>query len=68
MQTNSPEFRTFTKAMDEILKADPQAIREAMDTEKREREEAQRRTGKRGRGRPAKHPRVSSSRASSGKD
>jgi hypothetical protein len=64
-QTN-PEYEKFSKAMDTILKADPKAVKAAMEEEKRERELEQRRTGKRGRGRPPKQtPPSASSRASS---
>jgi hypothetical protein len=48
------EFDTFSKAMETILKADPQAVKAAMDADKKAREEAQRASGKRGRGRPPK--------------
>jgi hypothetical protein len=40
MQTNSPEFRTFKKAMDGILKQDPESAIAGLEKEKREREEA----------------------------
>jgi hypothetical protein len=59
------EYETFNSAMNNILRADPNAVKAAMEAEKREREEEARRTGKRGRGRPPKRPRASSSRASS---
>jgi hypothetical protein len=49
------DFDTFSRAMDTILKADPAAVKAAMEAEKRAREEAQKATGKRGRGRPPKH-------------
>jgi hypothetical protein len=62
----STEYQTFSKAMDTILKADPQAVKAAMEAEKREREIQQSITGKRGRGRPPKSS--ASSRASSDKD
>jgi len=39
MSRPSNEYRTFNKAMDTILKADPKAVKDAMDAEKREREE-----------------------------
>jgi predicted ArsR family transcriptional regulator len=63
------EFENFEKAMVNILRADPNAVKAAMEAEKHEREEEARQTGKRGRGRPPKHHRASaSSRASSEKD
>ncbi len=66
MNKANTEYDTFSSAMDTILKADPEAVKAAMDAEKREREEEQRRTGKRGRGRPPKQsPPSASSRASS---
>lgn len=61
------EFQQFDKAMKKILRANPDAVKAAMETEKRERELEAQRTGKRGRGRPPKHPPVSA-RASSEKD
>jgi hypothetical protein len=62
----SREYQSFSKAMDTILKADPQSVKAAMEEEKRERELEQRTTGKRGRGRPPKQsPPSASSRASS---
>ncbi len=66
MNKANTEYDTFSSAMDTILKADPEAVKAAMDAEKREREEEQRRTGKRGRGRPPKQsPPSAFSRASS---
>ena len=62
----SREYQAFTKAMGTILKADPEAVKAAMEAEKRERELEAQRTGKRGRGRPPKSS--PSSRASSDKD
>jgi predicted ArsR family transcriptional regulator len=59
----SREYQSFTKAMGTILKADPEAVKAAMDAEKRERQLEAQRTGKRGRGRPPKSS--ASSRASS---
>jgi hypothetical protein len=53
MKTN-PEYNSFSKAMDTILKANPDHVKAAMDAEKRERELEAQRTGKRGRGRPPK--------------
>jgi hypothetical protein len=66
MKTN-PEYDTFSKAMDTVLRADPQAVKAAMDAEKRGRATEAERTGKRGRGRPPKHP-SSSGRAPSETD
>jgi predicted ArsR family transcriptional regulator len=66
MGRQSKEYNTFNKAMDTILRADPKAVKEAMDAEKRERQLEAERTGKRGRGRPPKH--ASSGRAPSEKD
>jgi hypothetical protein len=60
----SAQYIAFSKAMDSVLKADPDAVRAAMEAEKRERELEQQRTGKRGRGRPPKQS-SASSRASS---
>jgi len=59
----SREYQTFTKAMGTILKADPKAVKAAMDADKRERALEAERTGKRGRGRPPKHPRPASASA-----
>jgi predicted ArsR family transcriptional regulator len=50
----SREYQSFTKAMGTILKADPEAVKAAMEAEKRERQLEAQRTGKRGRGRPPK--------------
>lgn len=50
------EFENFNKAMQTILRADPKAVKAAMEAEKRERAIEAKRTGKRGRGRPPKHP------------
>jgi predicted ArsR family transcriptional regulator len=50
----SREYQTFTKAMGAILKADPRAVKAAMEAEKQERAMETSRTGKRGRGRPPK--------------
>ena len=58
------EYKTFSTAMDTILKANPDEVKAAMEAERRERELEQQRTGKRGRGRPPKHP-LPSSRVSS---
>jgi predicted ArsR family transcriptional regulator len=52
----SREYQSFTKAMGTILKADPEAVKAAMEAEKHERAMEAERTGKRGRGRPPKHP------------
>lgn len=60
---NSKESERFNKAMATILKADPKAVKAAMEAEKRERELEAQRTGKRGRGRPPK--RAASAPASS---
>jgi hypothetical protein len=65
MKTNR-EYQTFTKAMGTILKADPDAVKAAMEADKRNRELEAQRTGKRGRGRPPKSS--ASSRAPSEKD
>jgi hypothetical protein len=63
---NNSEYETFDKAMGTILKANPEVVKSAMEADKRERELEQRRTGKRGRGRPPKQsPSLVSSRASS---
>jgi predicted ArsR family transcriptional regulator len=50
----SREYQTFSAAMGTILKADPNAVKAAMEAEKRERAMEAERTGKRGRGRPPK--------------
>jgi predicted ArsR family transcriptional regulator len=50
----SREYQTFSKAIGTILKADPEAVKAAMEAEKRERAMEAERTGKRGRGRPPK--------------
>jgi len=54
------EFDKFNAAMDTILRADPKAVKEAMEAEKRERALEAERTGKRGRGRPPKNASPSS--------
>ncbi|MGA2437965.1 MAG: hypothetical protein ABSF57_05570 [Acidobacteriaceae bacterium] len=54
MKKTSNEFNTFSNAMGTILKADPAAVKAAMDAEKQERAMEAERTGKRGRGRPPK--------------
>ena len=51
----SREYQSFSNAMGTILKADPEAVKAAMDAEKQERAMEAVRTGKRGRGRPPKH-------------
>jgi len=56
----SHEYQSFTKAMGTILKADPDAVKAAMEAEKRERVMVAERTGKRGRGRPPKNSSASS--------
>jgi hypothetical protein len=55
------EYEEFSGAMSTILRADPQAVKAAMEAEKRGRKMEAERTGKRGRGRPPKSP--ASSRA-----
>jgi AT hook motif len=50
----SREYQAFSRSMDTILKANPEAVKAAMDAEKRERAMEAERTGKRGRGRPPK--------------
>lgn len=60
------EYARFSESMNAILKADPNAVKAAMDAERRERAIETERTGKRGRGRPPKHS--ASSRVSSEKD
>lgn len=60
------EYAQFSDVMNTILRADPNAVKAAMNAEKRERQMEIERTGKRGRGRPPKH--ASSTRASSEKD
>jgi hypothetical protein len=35
----NPEYNTFSKAMDTILKADPKAVKAAMEADKQNREE-----------------------------
>jgi hypothetical protein len=50
----NPEYRAFSNTMSTILKADPKAVKAAMEAEKRERRMEAERTGKRGRGRPPK--------------
>jgi len=64
------EYKAFSTAMGTILKADPEAVKAAMDAEKNERAMEVERTGKRGRGRPPKHsrPASASARAPSEKD
>ena len=62
----NPEYDTFANAMGTILKANPEVVKSAIEADKRERAAEQAQTGKRGRGRPPKHPQPSSSgRASS---
>jgi len=63
----NPEYDIFSKAMGTILKADPEAVKAAMEAEKRERAMQQELTGKRGRGRPPKQS-SSSGRVPSEKD
>jgi predicted ArsR family transcriptional regulator len=65
-ESKSGEFKNFDQAMSKILKADPEAVKAAMEAEKRERELQAEKTGKRGRGRPPKH--AASAPASSEKD
>lgn len=65
MKPNS-EYETFKGAMSSILRADPKAVKAAMEAEKRQRALEAERTGKRGRGRPSKSS--ASSRASSETD
>jgi predicted ArsR family transcriptional regulator len=55
MPKTSREYRAFSAAIGTILRADPDAVRAAMDAEKKERALEAERTGKRGRGRPPKH-------------
>jgi predicted ArsR family transcriptional regulator len=62
----NPEYRAFSNRMSTILRADPKAVKAAMEAEKQERAMEAERTGKRGRGRPPKRS-SPSSRASSGK-
>lgn len=64
--TSRGEFEEFESAMKTILHADPEAVKAAMEAEKRERQLEAQRTGKRGRGRPPKSS--ASSPASSEKD
>jgi AT-hook transcription factor len=52
---SNPEYEHFSGAMNTILRADPAAVKAAMEAEKRERKMEAERTGKRGRGRPPKH-------------
>jgi AT-hook transcription factor len=54
MTKKSDEYAVFTQTMRTILKADPHAVKAAMDAEKQERALEAVRTGKRGRGRPPK--------------
>jgi hypothetical protein len=56
MSRPSNEYRTFNKAMDTILKADPKAVKDAMEAEKQEREDQR------------KAKRSSADHASTGKD
>jgi hypothetical protein len=63
---SNPEYENFSRAMNTILRADPKAVKAAMEADKQERKLEADRTGKRGRGRPPKN--VASSRAPSGKD
>jgi hypothetical protein len=53
---SNPEYETFSSTMNMILKANPEVVKAAMEADKRERAAEQERTGKRGRGRPPKHP------------
>ena len=46
---NTEEFSRFSHAMDTILKADPAAVKAAMEAEKKARADEARATGKRGR-------------------
>jgi predicted ArsR family transcriptional regulator len=62
----NPEYSKFSDAMNTILRADPNAVKAAMEAEKRERKIEVERTGKRGRGRPPKN--APSAHASSEKD
>ena len=55
-QMNRSEYDNFNKAMDTILKADPKAVKDAMEAEKQEREDQR------------KAKRASADRASTGKD
>jgi len=66
MTRKSTEYKQFSTAMGTILKADPDAVKAAMEAEKKERKMAAERTGKRGRGRPPKTS--ASSLAPSGTD
>jgi len=63
---SNPEYEKFNKAMDTILRADPKAVKAAMEADKQERALEVERTGKRGRGRPAS--RVSAVNAEERKD
>jgi hypothetical protein len=54
MSKPTSEYNTFSKAMNQILKVNPQDVKAAIEDEKRAREEEAKRTGKRGRGRPPK--------------
>jgi hypothetical protein len=59
-KAENPEYDQFSKAMETILKANPEAVKAAMEAEKRDRAMEAERTGKRGRGRPSKHSSASS--------
>lgn len=50
----SAEQARFDEAMERVLKADPKAVKAAMEAERKEREQEAKKTGKRGRGRPPK--------------
>jgi hypothetical protein len=55
-EKQNDEYERFNEAMDQILKIPPEVVKAAMEDEKKKRAEEQARTGKRGRGRPPKHP------------
>jgi hypothetical protein len=58
-RTADSEYDTFNSAMKTILRADPAAVKAAMEAEKRQRAMEAERTGKRGRGRPPKQSHAS---------
>lgn len=50
MNKRNPEYDAFSNAMDTILRADPKAVKEAMEREKKVNEEERRAKGEHKRG------------------
>lgn len=61
--THNTEFDAFNEAMTTILLADPKAVKEAMEREKRENAELRKAKGERKRGRKPKAKPIASSSA-----